>query len=435
MISRKTGTAALLAVALLVFSHASCDSDLAEPPLPQLPQEQLKDVAGDRDVLVSLYDSTDGGNWKRNDNWLSSKPIGEWFGVVTDSAGRVIRLRLADNALNGPLPPELGDLGELKYLELTGNQLTDSIPPELGDLADLSGLWLDDNELTGPLPEALGDLTDLLGVWVGGNQLSGSVPTSFLSLDLLFFEFGGDGNLCLPGTEEFAEWSEDIGRAEGPWCSDGDAAVLQILHEETTGSRWANSGGWLTGPVLSRWYGVETDSIGRVSELDLVRNGLSGPLPRELGHLAELTRLKLSNNNLLGSLPLTLTAVALQELRYADTELCVPDDPGFQEWLDSIPEHEGTDETCPPLAERDLLVAIYEATGGPDWSRNGNWLTQRPLGEWDGVETDDSGNVTGLYLGYNNLVGRIPPELGGLSHLRYLYLVGNGLEVHRPASA
>ena len=426
MISRKTGTVALLAVALLVFSHASCDSDLAEPPLPQLPQEQLKDAAGDRDVLVSLYDSTDGGNWKRNDNWLSSKPIGEWFGVVTDSTGRVIRLRLGDNSLNGPFPAELGDLSELKYLELTGNQLTGSIPPELGDLANLSGLWLDDNDLAGPLPGELGDLGDLLGVWVDGNRLSGSVPTSFLDLDLLFFKFGGDGGLCLPGTEAFEEWSEDIGRAEGPWCSDADAEALRVLHETTTGSRWANSDGWLAGRVLSRWHGVETDSTGRVTELDLARNGLSGTLPRELGHLAEMTRLKLSHNNLFGSLPLTLTALALQELRYADTDLCVPDDPSFQEWLDSIPEHEGTGETCPPLSERDLMVAIYEATGGPDWTRNDNWLSQRPLGDWDGVETDDSGNVTGLDLAYNSLVGRIPPEIGGLSHLRRLYLQGNG---------
>lgn len=67
-----------------------------------------------------------------------------------------------------------------------------------------------------------------------------------------------------------------------------------------------------------------------MSELDLTRNGLSGTLPRELGHLTELARLKLSNNHLFGSLPLTLTALALQELRYADTDLCVPDDDAFQ---------------------------------------------------------------------------------------------------------
>jgi len=408
-----------------MLSHTAFDSDLAEPPLTP-PAAHLGDAAGDRDALVALYDSTDGGNWKRNDNWLSDKPIGEWFGVVTDTAGRVIRLRLGDNALNGPLPAELGDLSELRYLELSDNSLTDSIPPELGNLDNLGGLWLDGNGLSGPLPGELGDLADLSGLWVGGNRLFGSVPASFLDLELLFFEFGGEGGLCLPGTEAFEEWSEDVGRVEGPWCSDADAEVLRVLHETTTGSRWANSDGWLDGRVLSRWHGVDTDSIGRVSELDLTRNGLSGTLPRELGYLAKLTRLKLSRNNLFGSLPLTLTALTLRELRYADTDLCVPDDDAFREWLDSIPEHEGTDETCPPLAERDLLAAIYEATGGPDWNRNSNWLSQRPLGEWDGVEADESGNVTGLNLSYNNLVGRIPPEVGGFRHLEGLYLNANG---------
>ena len=41
-------------------------------------------VAGDRAVLVALYDATDGANWGRgNSGWLTSAPISQWFGVTT----------------------------------------------------------------------------------------------------------------------------------------------------------------------------------------------------------------------------------------------------------------------------------------------------------------------------------------------------------------
>ena len=34
-----------------------------------------------REALIKLYQSTDGDNWTRNDNWCSDKPIEEWYGV------------------------------------------------------------------------------------------------------------------------------------------------------------------------------------------------------------------------------------------------------------------------------------------------------------------------------------------------------------------
>ena len=80
---------------------------------------------------------------------------------------------------------------------------------------------------------------------------------------------------------------------------------------------------------------------------------------------------------------------------------------------------------CPPLSQRDVLEAFYDATGGPNWNNSDNWLTDAPLSQWYGVNADGSGNVTGLYLDWNFVIGRIPPELGGLSHLQDLYLGGN----------
>ena len=71
--------------------------------------------------------------------------------------------------------------------------------------------------------------------------------------------------------------------------------------------------------------------------------------------------------------------------------------------------------------ERDALVALYNSTGGERWYNNDNWLSNKPLDAWYGVRTVD-GRVTKLFLNSNRLMGRIPAELGNLTHLRELWL-------------
>ncbi|HNR14620.1 MAG TPA: hypothetical protein PKM59_15035 [Thermodesulfobacteriota bacterium] len=70
-------------------------------------------------------------------------------------------LYLSDNQLNGSIPPQLGNLGNLADLALHYNQLSGSIPPELGDLDSVEYLYLNDNQLTGPIPVELMGLASL----------------------------------------------------------------------------------------------------------------------------------------------------------------------------------------------------------------------------------------------------------------------------------
>ena len=79
------------------------------------------------------------------------------------------------------------------------------------------------------------------------------------------------------------------------------------------------------------------------------------------------------------------------------------------------------------VSDRAVLTAFYEATGGPNWGIKANWLTERPISEWEGVTVDDSGRVTSLWVAGNNLTGPIPPELGALTNLEYLILSDNHL--------
>ena len=81
--------------------------------------------------------------------------------------------------------------------------------------------------------------------------------------------------------------------------------------------------------------------------------------------------------------------------------------------------------TVTASADREALVAFYDAAGGANWSRNDNWLTDAPLEDWYGVRVNRAGQVVSLDLAINNLRGRISPEIGNLSALETLNLRRN----------
>ena len=433
----------------------------------------------DRGALVSLYRSTGGTEWVNSTNWLTDAPLGDWYGVTVDQTGRVVRLELdannlagpippqiahltrlrrltlADNSLNGRIPPEIGELSLLDFLllsrnilsgeippeigELTamvtmgmgGNRLNGRIPPEIGRLTRLSWLDLGSNDLTGEIPATLA-ISGLHSLIVAGNLLRGPVPSDFLRSGLQWLEMSFPRHrnlyLCLPGTAAFVAWAARSVDHDPQYCNDSNRAALAALHQATGGAGWTNSGRWLADPAVGEWFGVESDSLGRVVALDLTNNGLSGELPARLGHLTELTKLKIGDNLLRGRLPTSLTALSLQELRYSGTGLCTPGDLSFRAWLNTVPAHRGTEVECAPLSDRDILAILYRATGGPNWRRRDNWMTNAPLEEWYGVDVDAEGRVMSLNLPGNNLKGIIPPELGQLARLEDLQLFENPLK-------
>ena len=83
--------------------------------------------------------------------------------------------------------------------------------------------------------------------------------------------------------------------------------------------------------------------------------------------------------------------------------------------------------TPTPSPDRAVLISLYRETGGPNWNENGNWLSDRPIGEWHGVETDGDDRVADLLLNSNGLSGKIPSEIGDLAELRRLHLWDNEL--------
>ncbi|MDE0196659.1 MAG: trypsin-like peptidase domain-containing protein [Caldilineaceae bacterium] len=330
----------------------------------------------DRDVLVALYEATDGDNWLENRNWLSNRPLGDWYGVIADDSGRVIELNLSENELSGSIPSELGNLSKLEWLILSQNSLNGTIPSELSYLSKLTLLSVFSNQLSGSIPPELGNLANLEGLSLAANRLSGAVPPEL-------------GNLT--------------------------KLTLLYLHSNQ----------------LSGLIPPELGELAQLESLALSGNRLSETIPSELGNLTQLKGLALSFNRLTGRIPPQLNTLSgLEWLYLADNRLtgCVP-----EVWQD-VKENDLDEIRLPICTDEDALIALYEATGGDNWTSNQNWLSNKPIGTWFGVITDENDRVIELDLSDNELNGTIPSELGHLTHLEALYLSENQLNGTLPTA-
>ena len=138
---------------------------------------------------------------------------------------------LGNIGLTGEIPPELGQLVRLEQLDLHRNRLSGTIPEELGDLENLQKLYLFYNNLSGNIPESLGRLARLKTLHLYGNGgISGVMPASITQLMLDELRIEGTG-LCLWEDAESRAWLDanpevDIGFCRG-FLTESKAVLIQ----------------------------------------------------------------------------------------------------------------------------------------------------------------------------------------------------------------
>lgn len=76
------------------------------------------------------------------------------------------------------------------------------------------------------------------------------------------------------------------------------------------------------------------------------------------------------------------------------------------------------------VTQCNALVSLYKKLNGASWYQNDGWLTSRNVCSWDGVLCRN-GQINGVDLRNNNLVGSLPSNIGDLTPLEYLDLSYN----------
>lgn len=230
------------------------------PPLPE-------------DTLVAFYEAMNGDEWTNNDGWLDPDvPICDWYGITCVTEGMefggfewIGYIRLADNNLQGQLSESLirrlngnstvgvpsieldlsgnaisGELPELPVgvprLILANNQLEGPLPPQSLDhdgpmigtpppppplrleYLDLSG-----NDFSEVIPEAWQEVLTLDHLDLSDNQLEGSIEAAVYSMN----ETGETG----PGIRKTGLWLADndfTGILDPAWFEDRDLNSINL---------------------------------------------------------------------------------------------------------------------------------------------------------------------------------------------------------------
>ncbi len=336
-------------------------------PEPDPEPEPEPDLAKERQALVDLYNSTGGDNWTDNTNWLSDKPVGEWYGVSTNKQGYVIELNIVSNNLIGSLPESIGDLTYLNLLWLTAGDLTSSIPSTIGNLKNLKTLGLLGNELSGEIPESIGDLENLEYLQLAINQLSGSLPESICNLKKLEY-------LCVSSNDLTGPLPEHIEELENLTTLDVAYNQLEIDLSDLV---------------------EKLKLIKSFEELDLCENNVVvGPIPESISDIANLSVLNLSDLSLTGEIPASISK--LTKLREFNLS--------FNDLTGMIPD------SFSSLVDLEVFAVTYNQLVGE-------------IPEFIGTMT----KLKSLYLNYNDFTGTVPENFINLKKLERLYLNDNNL--------
>ena len=210
-------------------------------------------------------------------------------------------------------------------------------------------------------------------------------------------------------------------------CSDqstddlkADCAVLETLYDDAGGANWTNKTNWKDSDTLDRWHGI-TVSGGRVSEIELYENQLTGTIPSDIANLSGLTLLDLGANSLSGTIPSGLSSLSKLIFLFLDGN-------SLGGTMDSIGLDSMDRLVWVHLHNNSISGTIPELSGGQDLNLKTIKLDNNKLsGTLDNLADSTSArNLQDLFLNNNDISGTIP-DLSGLPSLRVIHLADNSI--------
>jgi hypothetical protein len=249
-------------------------------------------------------------NWSRfpqlrslyvNDNFLHGPlPPIEVGGDDAAAFISLIQLNAANNMLTGTLPDSLWNHTGLKELALNFNRLRGTIPSRITHLTALQNLDLSSNYFTGQLHSSLFTPTfaflEVLNL--ANNSLHGRLPNfSLPSLQVLSLStncFGGSLPSTLCGLRSLQYLALDA-LSQAPSCT---ARIPERLRPFIKGAFPKHK---MFGGIPSCLF-----EMGNLSVLQLLGNGLTGPIPTVDEISPALVSLNVGHNALTGHLPVNI---------------------------------------------------------------------------------------------------------------------------------
>lgn len=179
-----------------------------------------------------------------------------------------------------------------------------------------------------------------------------------------------------------------------------DIAALKALYNSTNGAKWNNNTGWLKGDPCGNpyWYGLYCLD-GRVLQINLVYNGLSGNIPAELSKASALQVFRGYSNLLQGKIPPEI--FTMQSLQIFDVNTNI------------------LSGNLPSKISMANLTSL---------SLYGNQFNGEIPSEWD------TPNLQYLELSSNQFTGQLPASLGRMTSLVELVVSRNSLTGTLPAA-
>jgi Leucine-rich repeat (LRR) protein len=352
----------------------------------------------------------------------------------------------------GPIPAWVGDFPLLTCLVLNATNRTGPIPDlggrdwgclGLGDnpsldggpipdwIAGSSGMFLLDlhnSNRSGVIPAGFGGMTNVVGLDLSGNQLSGEVPASLAALTNL----GAVSPYLLIDPAWLGldlRWNA---------VHSADPSLVAFLDSKQKGGDWQSTqtvppGGVTAGEITSDSVTVSWTPIAYAGDGGgyRVSHGTSpaGPFA-EFGVTGSKSAASLEVTGLLPETTYHFVVETLTQPHASNPHLVVSEPSAVV----SASTATVPDDQRIPQAEREALIAFYNATSGAQWANRTGW--RNPAGTdfnvpgtectWFGVTCNASrAHVTRLELAGNGLSGPISGVLGALTRLEVLTLRDN----------